>query len=293
MLSLVEAVAPADSTVLILGESGTGKELVARALHERSRRSSKPFMAVNCGALAESVLESELFGHVRGAFTGAVTARKGLFEEASGGTLFLDEVGEMPLSIQVRLLRVLEEREVRPVGSNETRKVDVRLIAATNRNLVAATRAGAFREDLFYRLNVVSIETPALRDRASDIPLLAHHFLALYAKKLGKSVKRIEPDALEILCAYKWPGMCASYRMRSSAPFSWRKTTSLPSRRSPRPSGRCPRATGCSGAPTRSRSRGRSARSSGATSSTRCRKRAETSPKPLGRPESIARTSGG
>ncbi|MGO8997870.1 MAG: sigma-54-dependent transcriptional regulator [Polyangiaceae bacterium] len=206
MLSLVEAVAPADSTVLILGESGTGKELVARALHERSRRSSKPFMAVNCGALAESVLESELFGHVRGAFTGAVTARKGLFEEASGGTLFLDEVGEMPLSIQVRLLRVLEEREVRPVGSNETRKVDVRLIAATNRNLVAATRAGAFREDLFYRLNVVSIETPALRDRASDIPLLAHHFLALYAKKLGKSVKRIEPDALEILCAYKWPG---------------------------------------------------------------------------------------
>ena len=206
MLSLVEAVAPADSTVLVLGESGTGKELIARAIHERSRRAFRPFMAVNCGALAESVLESELFGHVRGAFTGAVAARKGLFEEASSGTLFLDEVGEMPPSIQVRLLRVLEEREVRPVGSNETRKVDVRIIAATNRDLGAATRAGTFREDLFYRLNVVSIETPALRDRASDIPLLAHHFLALYTKKFEKSVKRIEPDALQLLCAYHWPG---------------------------------------------------------------------------------------
>jgi two-component system, NtrC family, response regulator HydG len=206
MLSLIEAVAPADSTVLILGESGTGKELVARAIHERSRRTSKAFMAINCGALAESVLESELFGHVRGAFTGAVSARKGLFEEASGGTLFLDEVGEMPLSLQVRLLRVLEEREVRPVGSNETRKVDVRLIAATNRNLLAATRAGTFREDLFYRLNVVSVETPPLRERVSDIPLLVHHFLALYALKLEKNVRRIEPDALEMLAAYKWPG---------------------------------------------------------------------------------------
>jgi two-component system response regulator HydG len=206
MLSLVEAVAPADSTVLVLGESGTGKELIARALHDRSRRASRPFMAINCGALAESVLESELFGHVRGAFTGALAARKGLFEEASSGTLFLDEVGETPLSIQVRLLRVLEQREVRPVGSNETRKVDVRLIAATNRNLAAATRAGTFREDLFYRLNVVSIEAPPLRDRASDIPLLVHHFIALYAKKLEKNVKRIEPDALQLLCAYGWPG---------------------------------------------------------------------------------------
>jgi two-component system, NtrC family, response regulator HydG len=206
VLSLVEAVAPVDSTVLILGESGTGKELIARALHERSRRAERPFLAINCGALAESVLESELFGHARGAFTGAVGARKGLFEEATTGTLFLDEVGEMPPSIQVRLLRVIEEREVRPVGSNETRKVDVRLIAATNRNLAAATRAGTFREDLFYRLNVVSIDAPPLRDRASDIPLLAHHFLALYAKKLDKNVKRIQPDALQVLCAYNWPG---------------------------------------------------------------------------------------
>lgn len=206
MLSLIEAVAPVDSTVLVLGESGTGKELIARAIHERSRRAARPFMAINCGALAESVLESELFGHVRGAFTGAMAARKGLFEEASSGTLFLDEVGEMPLSIQVRLLRVIEEREIRPVGSNETRKVDVRLVAATNRNLAVATRAGTFREDLFYRLNVVSIEAPALRDRASDIPLLSHHFLALYAKKLQKNVKRFQPEALQLLSTYTWPG---------------------------------------------------------------------------------------
>ncbi len=206
MLSLIEAVAPVDSTVLVLGESGTGKELIARAIHERSRRAARPFMAINCGALAESVLESELFGHVKGAFTGAMTSRKGLFEEASSGTLFLDEVGEMPLSLQVRLLRVIEEREIRPVGSNETRKVDVRLVAATNRNLGVATRAGTFREDLFYRLNVVSIEAPPLRDRASDIPLLAHHFLARYAKKLEKNVKRIQPDALQLMTTYAWPG---------------------------------------------------------------------------------------
>ena len=206
MLSLIESVAPTDSTVLVLGESGSGKELVARAIHERSRRAGKTFSAINCGSFAESVLESELFGHVRGAFTGAVTARKGLFEEASGGTLFLDEVGEMPLSLQVRLLRVLEERQVRPVGSNETRTVDVRLIAATNRNLDAATRNGAFREDLFYRLNVVSIDAPPLRDRATDIPVLAHHFMQRYAEKLGKPVKRIEPEVMQLLCAHGWPG---------------------------------------------------------------------------------------
>jgi two-component system response regulator HydG len=206
VLALVEAVAPTDSTVLIQGESGSGKELVARAVHERSARAQKSFVAVNCGAFSESVLESELFGHARGAFTGAVTARKGLFEEASGGTLFLDEVGEMPLPVQVRLLRVLEEREVRPVGSNETRKVDVRVIAATNRSLSVATKDGTFREDLFYRLNVVSLDVPSLRERAVDVPLLVHHFIALHAKRLSKNVTRIDPEALQLLCAYPWPG---------------------------------------------------------------------------------------
>jgi two-component system response regulator HydG len=200
MLSLIETVAPTDSTVLILGESGTGKELVARAIHGGSSRAAKPFLAINCGALTETVLESELFGH------GAVNARKGLFEEASAGTIFLDEIGEMPLALQVRLLRVLEAREVRPVGSNETRRVDVRVIAATNRDLLAATRDMTFREDLYYRLNVVSIDVPSLRERASDIPLLVHHFVDRYAKQFKKSVRRIEPDALQLLCAHAWPG---------------------------------------------------------------------------------------
>jgi transcriptional regulator with PAS, ATPase and Fis domain len=199
-------VAPTDSTVLVLGESGTGKELVARAIHEQSARARGVFLAVNCGALAESVLESELFGHARGAFTGAVNARKGLFEAASGGTLLLDEIGEMPLPLQVRLLRVLEQREVRPVGSNEARKIDVRVVASTNRDLEAAITAGTFRSDLFYRLNVVSIDVPSLRDRAEDIPLLVHHFMALHAKRLGKVVSGIEPDAMQLLCAHTWPG---------------------------------------------------------------------------------------
>jgi DNA-binding NtrC family response regulator len=206
LFTLVESVSPADTTVLILGESGTGKELIARAIHDRSRRAGKAFLPVNCGAFAESLLESELFGHARGAFTGATGARKGLFEEASSGTIFLDEIGEMPLPLQVRLLRVLEAREVRPVGSNETRKVDVRVIAATNRDLAAATRAGTFREDLYYRLNVVCIDAPPLRARSNDIPLLVHHFVERYAKELGKVVDRIEPEALHLLCAHPWPG---------------------------------------------------------------------------------------
>jgi DNA-binding NtrC family response regulator len=206
LLSLVDAVAPSDSTVLVLGESGTGKELVARAIHERSQRVGKPFVAINCGAIGEAILESELFGHVRGAFTGAMSSRRGLIEEASGGTLFLDEVGEMPLPLQVRFLRVLEEREVRPVGSNETRKVDVRVVAATNRDLAIATRTGAFREDLFYRLNVVSVEAPALRERQTDIPLLVHHFARLFAERHRKPVRQVDEDAMRALVAHAWPG---------------------------------------------------------------------------------------
>jgi two-component system response regulator HydG len=204
--SLVESVASTDATVLVLGESGTGKELVVRAIHGRSRRHDKPFMAINCGALAESILESELFGHAKGAFTGATTSRRGLFEEARGGTVFLDEVGELPPSVQVRLLRVLQEREVRPIGSNEAHRVDVRIVAATNRDLPSEVAAGRFRQDLFYRLNVVTIEVPPLRARMEDVPLLAHHLMRKHAARHGRTVEHIEPDALSALSAYEWPG---------------------------------------------------------------------------------------
>ena len=206
VFSLIDAVAPSNTTVLILGESGTGKELVARAIHNCGPRKARPFLAVNCGALAESVLDSELFGHVRGAFTGAVTARKGLFEEASGGTIFLDEVGELPASLQVKLLRVLQEREVRPVGSNEVRRIDIRVLAATNRDLGAAIRERSFREDLFYRLNVVSIDVPPLRERPADIAPIVHYFLRKYARRLEQPVKKLDPAALEALGRYAWPG---------------------------------------------------------------------------------------
>ncbi|MDB4994699.1 MAG: two component, sigma54 specific, transcriptional regulator, Fis family [Myxococcaceae bacterium] len=206
VFSLIDAVAPADTTVLVLGESGTGKELIARTIHNCSPRKGRPFLAINCGALAESVLDSELFGHVRGAFTGAIASRKGLFEAASGGTLFLDEVGELPASLQVKLLRVLQEREVRPVGSNEVRPVDIRVVAATNRDLRSAVRERTFREDLYYRLNVVSIESPPLRKRRQDIAPLVHHFLRKHALRLGKPVKAIDPMALEALVQRAWPG---------------------------------------------------------------------------------------
>jgi two-component system response regulator HydG len=203
---LIASVAPTPATVLILGESGTGKELVARSIHEQSPRNAKAFVDVNCAALTETILESELFGHARGAFTGAVTARRGLFEEASGGTLFLDEIGELSPSTQARLLRVLQEGRVRPVGSNESREVDVRVVAATNRDLERAVRDQRFRTDLYYRLNVVKIELPPLRERMEDVPALAHHFLGKCTAKLGKTLGHIDAAALDALNRYLWPG---------------------------------------------------------------------------------------
>jgi two-component system response regulator HydG len=206
VVRMVEAVAYSAATVLVTGESGTGKELVARALHARSPRKSHPFVALNCGALTETLLESELFGHVKGAFTGAQRDQKGLFDAADGGTIFLDEIGDIPLATQVRLLRVLQEGEFKRVGAADAVRVDVRVIAATHRDLPKLVKAGKFREDLFYRLNVINIPLPALRDRVDDIPLLAHHFLRRYAERLGKKVRTLAPEAIELLSGYRWPG---------------------------------------------------------------------------------------
>jgi DNA-binding NtrC family response regulator len=203
---LALGVAPASSTVLILGESGTGKELTARAVHQHSPRSGKAFVAVNCSAIPVDLVESELFGHVRGAFSGAVGTRPGLFEVADGGTIFLDEIGDLPPLAQVKLLRALQEGEVKRVGSNETRIVDVRVVAATNVDLKSRIAAGKFREDLYYRLNVVVIALPALRDRREDIPLLAYHFLRKYAERSSRPVSKISPEAMALLRAWRWPG---------------------------------------------------------------------------------------
>ncbi|MEZ4432640.1 MAG: sigma 54-interacting transcriptional regulator [bacterium] len=202
----IRQVAAADLTVLIRGESGTGKEIVARAIHAASVRSAGPFVSVNCGALPEHLVESELFGHVRGAFTGAVTSRAGRFEKAQGGTLFLDEIGDLAPALQVRLLRVLQEGEIYRVGEDEPRQVDVRVIAATHRDLESLMRAGRFREDLFYRLNVFPIYVPPLRERKSDITVLADHFVERHAAALGKPVIRISTPAIDLMCAYHWPG---------------------------------------------------------------------------------------
>jgi two-component system response regulator AtoC len=206
LLEVMERAAAFKSTILLTGESGTGKEVLARAIHAQSPRRNQAFVAVNCGAIPETLLESELFGHARGAFTGADRARRGLFVEASGGTLFLDEIGELPISLQVKLLRVLQEEEVRPVGESKPRSIDVRVIAATSRDLEADVAAGRFREDLFYRLDVVRLEVPPLRERPKDIPLLFDHFLAHFRDTLGKPVQGITDDALEQLVAYRWPG---------------------------------------------------------------------------------------
>jgi DNA-binding NtrC family response regulator len=206
LLALVEQVGPSRASVLITGESGTGKELIAEAIHAASPRAKKPFVRLHCAALAESLLESELFGHERGAFTGAVTRREGRFKQADGGTLFLDEIGEIPGGTQVKLLRFLQEREFERVGGNETQKVDVRIIAATNRDLAAEIAKGVFREDLYYRLNVVAVEIPPLRDRKGDIAALASFFLRRYAAENGRTIEGFSDDALARLSAYSWPG---------------------------------------------------------------------------------------
>ncbi len=203
---LVERIAATKTTVLITGESGTGKELVARAIHERSERAKGPFLVVNCGALPEALMESELFGHERGAFTGAAARHLGLFREAQGGTVLLDEVGELPASLQVKLLRVLQERSVRPVGAAQEVPVDVRVLAATNRDVEADVAAGNFRQDLYYRLNVIRLLLPPLRERSEDIPLLAERFITRFAAEMGKETVGFSADALRLLSVYKFPG---------------------------------------------------------------------------------------
>jgi two-component system, NtrC family, response regulator AtoC len=202
----VARVAPTKSTVLVLGESGTGKELIARAIHEHSPRADRPFVAVDCGALTETLLESELFGHMRGSFTGAFSDKKGVFEEAQGGTCFLDEVGGISPNLQARLLRVLQEHEIRRVGGKDWLPVDVRVVAATNRDLADAVSKREFRQDLYYRLDVIAIHLPPLRERADDIPLLAEHFLKYYSQESGKPVPALSDRAMELLCSYAWPG---------------------------------------------------------------------------------------
>jgi DNA-binding NtrC family response regulator len=203
---IISKVATADSTVLIYGQSGTGKELIARAIHFNSPRREKQFVPVDCAVLSENLLESELFGHVRGSFTGAVTTKPGLFEVADGGTVFLDEVGNISLSIQAKLLRVLQEREFTPVGGTKAKKVDIRLIAATNKDLEKMIKEETFREDLYYRLNIVPIYLPPLKERQEDIPLLAVHFLKKYAEEMGKTIKGFTSEAMEKMMRYSWPG---------------------------------------------------------------------------------------
>lgn len=203
---MIDTVAGTDSTVLITGKSGTGKELVARALHYKSKRKNKAFIPVNCGAISENLIESELFGHKRGAFTGAISDKEGFFKAADGGTLFLDEVSELPLNLQVKFLRVLQEREFTPVGSTSSIPVNIRFIASTNRDLKQEIKNGKFREDLFYRLNVIEINLPSLKDREEDIPVLVDHFLNKYRKELNKNIKGIDSEALRALINHEWKG---------------------------------------------------------------------------------------
>lgn len=206
VLAMISKVAKTDSSVLIAGESGTGKELIAKATHLNSRRKNRAFVTINCGALPENLQESELFGHVRGAFTGAIKDKRGLFQEANGGTLFLDEIGETALSTQVKLLRFLQDGEIRRVGENEPLYVDVRMIAATNKDLKKLIEEGKFREDLYYRLNVIPVDLPPMRERRDDIPLLANHFINIYAERTKKKNPSISPEAMKYLMQYDWPG---------------------------------------------------------------------------------------
>jgi transcriptional regulator with GAF, ATPase, and Fis domain len=206
VLSRISKVAPSDSTVLITGETGTGKELVARAIHRRSGRASRAFVSVNCAAIPRDLIASELFGHEKGAFTGATQQRLGRFELANGGTIFLDEVGDLPVETQIALLRVLQEHEFERVGGTRRIRADVRVIAATNRDLQAAITAGSFRSDLFYRLHVFPIEMPSLRERTDDVALLVEYFIDRYARKAGKNIKRVNKKTLELLQSYPWPG---------------------------------------------------------------------------------------
>ena len=206
ILRQVSQIAATDSTVCLYGESGTGKELIAKAIHVASRRATGPFIAINCGAIPEGLLENELFGHVKGAYTGADQVKRGLLQQADGGTLFLDEIGELPPALQVKFLRVLQEREFYALGSGKATKVDVRLVAATNKDLGEAISQGTFREDLYYRIHVVPIFLPPLRDRPEDIPLLAQHFLQRFTKEMGKDIEGLSPDALQQMMLYEWPG---------------------------------------------------------------------------------------
>jgi two-component system, NtrC family, response regulator PilR len=206
VFDMVVRVAPTRTTVLITGESGTGKELVARAIHAKSERANGPFVPINCGAIPENLIESELFGHVKGAFTGAGNDKKGLFAAASGGTVFLDEIGELPMPMQVRLLRVLQERRIKPVGSATEQEIDCRVVAATNRDLKAMVEKNEFREDLYYRLNVIQLTLPSLRERREDLPLLVHHFLEKYALDMGKPIRGVARDAMDLLISYPYDG---------------------------------------------------------------------------------------
>lgn len=206
VLDVIERVSRTDSTILVDGETGVGKELVAKAIHTNSHRCDAPFVAFNCGAIPENLIESELFGHVKGAFTGAITNKAGLFEEAKGGTVFLDEIGDMPLQTQIRLLRVLQEKEIRRVGSNKASRIDVRVISASNRNLPRLIREGNFREDLFYRLNTVPITIPPPRERREDIIPLIEYFLTIHSNKLERKVPVINREAMDIMASYSWPG---------------------------------------------------------------------------------------